>query len=205
MVRFPIVVGRVVSGAAGAALLLSLASVPAAAADGDGAAGPWNFGGAVMFSKYTLDDDTVDDDGVGARLNLGYRFNKWVGIEGSWLNSGELEGDLQPDDPGGELEIEVGGFMIDAVVYAPIPSDDIAFFGKAGLYRFDQQLDVFGSDGAKTSSSSRIITGLTLGAGIRVNLSPRVDIRVDGDWFDLDGGDYWTLSLGADYRFGGSK
>jgi opacity protein-like surface antigen len=203
MVRFPTIKSSVAGSAAGAALLLVLAAGPAAAADG--AAGPWNFGAAVMFSKYTLDDDTIDDDSVGGRINLGYRINKWFGVEGSWLDSGQLDGDLQPDDPGGELEVDVGGFMVDAVVYAPIASDDIAFFAKGGLYRFDQQLEEFGSDGAQTSSSSRIITGLTLGAGMRVNLSPRVDIRVDGDWFDLDGGDYWTLSLGADYRFGGSQ
>jgi opacity protein-like surface antigen len=190
------------------ALLLALAAaapVAAAAPAADGAAGPWNFGAALVFNKYTLDDDSIDDDGIGGRVNLGYRANQWLGVEGSWLNTGDLEGDLQQDDPGGEFDIQLGGFTASAVVYAPLPNDDISFYGKAGIYRLDQQLEVFGSDGAQTDGSSRIITGLTLGAGIRVNLTPRIDVRVDGDWFDIDDGEYWTLSLGADYRFGGSR
>jgi OOP family OmpA-OmpF porin len=187
--------------AAGAALALALGASPALAADDTG--GVWNAGAAVVFSKYTLDDDTIDDDAVGGKVFLGYRFNRWIGVEGSWLRSGEIDDDLDPDNSGGELEVDLGGFTVSGLLYAPLPSDDIAAYGKAGYYRLRQDLDVFGSDGQVTESAARNITGITLGAGVRVRVAPRVDIRAEGDWYDIDGGDYWTLSLGADYRFGG--
>jgi len=186
--------------AAGTALALALAATPAIAADDTTT---WTFGAAAVFGKYTLDDQTIDDDAVGGKVTLGYRVNRWVGVEGSWLRSGEFDDDLDQDNPGGEFEVDVGGFTLNAVFYAPLESDDLTVYGKAGFYRFDQQLDAFGSDGQLSSSASRIINGITLGAGVRVRVAPRVDIRAEGDWYDIDGGDYWALSLGADYRFGG--
>jgi opacity protein-like surface antigen len=190
----------IAGAAAAAALALTLAAAPAIAADD---AGPWNFGAAAVFGNYSFDDDTVDDDAIGGKLSLGYRFNRWIGLEGSWLHSGEFDDDLDPDNPGGELELDASGFSLSGIFYAPLDNDDLRFYGKAGLYRLDQDLDVFGSDGQVTDSSSRIITGVTLGAGVRVRVAPRVDIRAEGDWYDIDGGDYWALALGADYRFGG--
>jgi OOP family OmpA-OmpF porin len=186
--------------AAGAALALALAALPAHAADETSV---WNAGAAVVFGKYTLDDDTIDDDAVGGKVFLGYRFNRWIGVEGSWMRSGEIDDDLDQDNPGGEIEVDVGGFTVSGLLYAPLPGDDIAAYGKAGYYRLGQDLDIFGSDGTVTESSSRTITGITLGAGVRVRVAPRVDLRAEGDWYDIDGGDYWALSLGADYRFGG--
>jgi opacity protein-like surface antigen len=186
--------------AAGTALAMAFGASPALAAVDTST---WNFGAAAVFGKYTLDDDTIDDDGVGGKISLGYRFNRWIGLEGSWLRSGKFEDDLDQENPGGEFEVNVDGFTLNAVFYAPPVSEDLTFYGKAGFYRFDQQLESFGADGALSSSSSRIINGINLGAGVRVRVAPRVDIRAEGDWYDIDGGDYWALSLGADYRFGG--
>ncbi|MBL8225407.1 MAG: porin family protein [Chromatiales bacterium] len=186
--------------AAGAALALALTASPAWAADETSI---WNFGGAVVFGNYSLDDDTIDDDAVGGKVFLGYRFNRWIGVEGSWLRSGEIDDDLDQDNPGGEVEVDLGGFTVSGLLYAPLPTDDLVAYGKAGYYRLGQDLDVFDRDGQVTDSSSRTITGLTLGAGVRVRVAPRFDIRAEGDWYDIDGGDYWALSLGADYRFGG--
>jgi opacity protein-like surface antigen len=185
------------------AVLLATSSAPALAA-GDNP-DRWYLGGAVVFSNVQFDDEAIDDDAVGGKLTLGYQANEWFGVEGSWLNSGDFEDDQTPADNGGDASLDLSGFIVDAVAYAPFGTEDVRFFGKAGFYRFRQSLDVTDDVGVVSQSSARNIDGLTLGAGLRVRIAERVDIRAEGEWFDLDGADLWSLSLGADYRFGGSR
>lgn len=186
-----------------AAALAALAT-PALAADD--AATTWYAGGAVVFGNLKFDDAAIDDDAAGGRVSLGYRFNRWFGIEGSWLETADFEDDQLPAQPGGDAELGLDGFTLSAVGYAPyISNEDLAFYGKAGVYVLDQNLVVRDAAGVATEGSARRIDGLAVGAGLRAKVSERVDMRAEGEWFDLDGADLWLLSLGVDYRFGAPR
>ena len=192
---------RSAARAAGLALLLAGPAAPAAADD----FATWYAGGALVFANLQFDDGLIDDDAAGGKLVLGYRFNRWFGLEGSWLQTADFEDDQLPAEPGGDAEVGIDGFTLSAVAYAPIDSEDVAFYGKAGFYTLDQDLNVTDADGETTAKATRSIDGLTLGAGLRVKLAERVDLRAEGDWYSLDGADLWALSLGVDYRFGGKR
>jgi OOP family OmpA-OmpF porin len=187
--------------AACTAAALALLATPALAADD---ATTWYAGGAVVLANLQFDDDTLDDDAVGGRVSLGYRFNRWFAVEGSWLQTADFEDDQLPAAAGGEIELGIDGFSFAAVGYAPLPWDAIDLYGKAGLYVFDQELTVAGASGPGDTVSRRI-DGLTVGAGLRTRITDRLDLRAEGEWFDLDGADLWMLSLGVDYRFGAPR
>jgi opacity protein-like surface antigen len=94
------------------------------------------------------------------------------------------------------VDIDLDGLSIHAVGYLPMGSDDLQLYGKAGIYDFEQDLDT------DTGSSGRSASGLTLGAGTQIAVADTVSLRLEGDWFDIDGGEFWTVSLGVNWHFG---
>lgn len=176
------------------AAAFGLAALSAQAAEGPAG---WSVGAAVAFSDYSLDSDDIDDSEAGMKLTAGYRFNDWFGLEGAYVNSGEIEEDLDTTQPGGDVELTVSGFTFSALAYAPLPSEDLQVFGKAGWYDFDQDLTGSGMD------QNRGADGLTFGAGARISVADRWSIRAEYDWYDFDDAEFWTVNLGVDYHFGG--
>lgn len=173
--------------------LLGLYSLSAQAGPADPG---WLVGFSGMLTSYEIDGDVFDDEAVGGKLSVQYRINKYLGIEGSWLDSGSFREDTQPASPGGSVKIDLDGASIYAIGYLPLASEDIQLYGKGGFYDANQNLDT------DTGSSSRGASGLTFGAGTQIAMSSNVSLRLEGDWFDLDGGDFWTVSLGVNYHFG---
>jgi opacity protein-like surface antigen len=149
-----------------------------------------------MLTSYEIDGDVFDDEAAGAKLSVQYRINRYIGIEGSWLDSGNFSEDTDPANPGGDVDIDLHGLSIHAVGYLPMSSDDIQIYGKAGIYDFEQNLDT------DSGSSSRSASGITLGAGTQIAVASNVSLRLEGDWFDIDGGEFWTVSLGVNWHFG---
>ena len=49
-----------------------------------------------MLTSYEIDGDVFDDEAVGAKLSVQYRINRYIGIEGSWLDSGSFERGHRP-------------------------------------------------------------------------------------------------------------
>jgi opacity protein-like surface antigen len=173
--------------------LLGLYSLSAQA----GLADPgWLVGVSGMLTSYEIDGDVFDDEAVGAKLSVQYRLNKYFGVEGSWLDSGSFSQDTDPANPGGSVDVDLDGISIYAIGYLPLASEDLQVYGKGGIYDVDQNLDT------DNGSSSRSADGLTVGAGTQIAMSSKVSLRLEGDWFDLDGGDFWTVSLGVNYHFG---
>jgi len=176
------------------AIVLGLAATSALAADDETA---WNAGVAAVFGEYKFDDNNLDDSSTGFKLFTGYRFNKWFGLEGAYHNFGDFEEDVLPAAPGGDAVAEVDGFSGSALLYIPLPSEDFNAFVKGGYYFFDQQVLV---DDAVFGSNSP--DGFLAGAGMNFFVSDQLSLRAEGEWFDIDDGDLWSVNLGIQYLFG---
>lgn len=162
----------------------------------------WSIGAAAVFSDYQLDNKAIDDSAIGVKLSGQYRFNRYLGIEGAYLNSGEFKEEVAEGSGAfdSDAELTVDGFSLSLVGYLPLPSENIDVFAKLGYFDVDQELEV--GDAMETRGAD----GLTFGAGTRISMSERFGIRAELDWYELDdGADFWTVNLGVDYRFGGSR
>ncbi len=176
------------------AIVLGLAATSALAADDKTA---WNAGLAATFAEYSFDSNQLDDSSAGFKVFGGYRFNKWFGLEGGYYEFGDFDEDLDPPNPGGGATVRIDGLVGSALLFAPLDSSDFDAFAKVGYYSFDQQLEL-----DDTGVSSNSPSGLMLGAGARFYVSEQFAIRAEGEWFDIDQGDLWTLNLGFEYQFG---
>ena len=176
------------------AIVLGLAATSALAADDKTG---WNAGLAATFAEYSFDSNQLDDSSAGFKVFAGYRFNKWLGVEGAYYNFGDFDEDLDPPNPGGSAKAEIDGFAGSVLLFAPLDTQEFEVYAKAGYYGFDQQVLV---DDASVASNSP--SGLVVGAGSRFFVSDQFAVRAEGEWFDIDNGDLWTLNIGFEYQFG---
>jgi opacity protein-like surface antigen len=160
----------------------------------------WNVGAAALLGDYRFDSGDVSDTGAGLKLFAGYRFSEWFGVEAAYHNTGDFKEDITPAEAGGNAEVSLDGFSLAGLVFLPIPVEDVEFFAKAGFYNFDQELAVDDEFDQVNSPD-----GLMAGIGARFAVGEQFGIRFEADWFDIDDGELWSMNLGAEYLFGGSR
>lgn len=73
---------------------------------------------------------------------------------------------------------------------------DIQFFGKVGFFSLNQTLSI-----DEQNANSRRADGLTLGLGMNIPVAEDLALRVESDWYDLDGAHFWSAGLGVSYHF----
>lgn len=176
------------------AALLAMVAVPALGADDKTA---WEIGADAVFATYEWDDSAVEDSSTGGKIFGGYRFNRWLAVEGAYFNFGDFEADLDPGNPGGDNNLELDGFSLAGKLYVPLPLENLEPFVKAGWYDFDQQRVV---DNAVADANSP--SGLMAGGGVDLEVTDQLKFRLEGDWFEIDDANLWSLNLGVAYLFG---
>lgn len=152
-------------------------------------------GGSAVTAGLDRDDSTIDDSGIGFKLFGQYRLNSWLGLEGSYYNSGEFESNATSAG-GNRFELLYEGFRIDAVGYIPLPWEQVEFFLRAGHFFFDVESKVNGS-----STGTGGDNGVVLGTGIAVQVTDHLHFRTAVDWYDADLADLASIELGLEYRF----
>jgi hypothetical protein len=180
-----------------AALLLAASGAQAQGLFEADDATKWRVGGGAAFGDFEDDDGIIDDSQVGFALFSQYQFNKWFGVEGGYLNTGDFEGDIGTGASRQKVELSYKGFNIAAVGYAPLGGDDISLFGKIGFFDFDTDLS---QDGGITDSGHQ--DGAMAGAGAVINIAENFGIRAEAQIFDVDDADFWTAIIGIEYQFG---
>ncbi len=157
----------------------------------------WRVGAAASFGDFEGDPNVpIDDSAVGFKLYGGYKFNNWFGVEGAYLNTSDFTQEATISSP--KLDTSYSGFMVSAVGYVPLPGDEVEVYGKVGFFDFDQDLAI--SDANFQSGSE---DGATAGVGAAIAIADNLGIRAEYEWFDIESGDFWSVNLGLEYRFGG--
>ena len=160
-----------------------------------------DFGVAQIEEEETPDAVSLDDNSLAWRLNLGLEFNEYVGIEGSYFSTGDIDGSLATVGinfpPPIEFETEFEAISL-SIVGTQRVSDAVSLFGKLGY--FDGKMEIAVPSAPFFADIDE--SGLSAGAGIRLTLTDGFALRGEFDWYDTEIDTVWALSVGIQYRFG---
>jgi OOP family OmpA-OmpF porin len=153
------------------------------------AGGPAYVGGSIGNSSVEVEDSGVSFDASDTAFKVygGYRFFKFFGVEGSYVDFGS------PEDSG--FTIEPDGWDAFAVGVLPI-GERFEVFGKLGLLWWDA--DISGSGFSDSDSGSDTAWGV----GGAFKIGDHFAVRLEYEVFDIeDTEDVNLFSVGGEWRF----
>ncbi|MCU8104325.1 porin family protein [Shewanella sp. SM101] len=149
------------------------------------------------YLKVDGDDDFDDNSDVMQGL-VGYKFNKYLALEGSYINFGDYGNGL--------ANAETDGYTAALKVMLPI-ADRVELYAKGGQLWYSTDYDVVGFSGNDDGE------GVFAGAGVAFKVTDRFLINAEYTWYDADINadnvangantetDFKQASLGVEYRF----
>ena len=184
------------------AAVISLASLSAYShadnmSNSDAAENGIYVGANYGYLKVDGDDDFDDNSDVMQGL-VGYKFNKYLALEGSYINFGDYGNGL--------ANAETDGYTAALKVMLPIV-DRVELYAKGGQLWYSTDYDVVGFSGNDDGE------GVFAGAGVAFKVTDRFLINAEYTWYDADinvdsvanGGktdtDFNQASIGVEYRF----
>lgn len=163
-----------------AALMLCALAGSASAEDG------FYIGGGA--GQASVDESQYDDEDTALSVFGGYQFNRHFAIEGGYADLGEIE-------PGeGAATLEADSFHVAAVGMLPV-TDAFAFYGKAGLHRWDADTGLALLNGEDSG------TDPVYGIGAQYRFNERFALRVDLSRFRMEDVDVDVAQLQARFDF----
>jgi OmpA-OmpF porin, OOP family len=184
------------SGSIALALAASVHFVTAHAQD----SGPY-LGGALGQSKLkewctgetaTIRFTACDDTDIAWKLLGGYRFNRYVGVEASYVDWGEVTASL---NTGAQVAADQHSYGLAAVGTIPL-GPGFELFGKAGFVKTEQETRRI-SPGPSTVNRDE--TEFHYGLGAKYAFASNWALR--GEWEKTDKLKVELLSFGLEYRF----
>jgi OOP family OmpA-OmpF porin len=142
---------------------------------------------------------SVDGKDTAWKLFGGYMFNRHFGIEGAYVDLGEVSYSgtfFGAPVTGGK--VEVNGFNIAALGSYPL-TDEFSIFGKIGLFLWDVKAS--DTTGGAPFSDKADGTDISFGLGVGYNFSRNLGVRAEWERFELDDTDADLLSIGIVWRF----
>ncbi|AZG72217.1 porin family protein [Shewanella livingstonensis] len=163
----------------------------------DGAENGVYVGANYGYLKVDGEDDFDDDNDVLQGL-VGYRFNNYLALEGSYIDFGHYGNNLS--------SAKTDGYTAGLKVTLPI-ADRVELYAKGGQLWYSTDYDVVGFSGNKDDE------GVFAGAGVAFKVTERFLINAEYNWYDAEinldnvsnGSDTETdfkqASIGVEYRF----
>lgn len=154
--------------------------------------------GVVQYQTYCDNRAGVcDDKDGGARVFLGYQFNKYVALEGAYAYMGSVN----VAGPGVDTETKTEGFDLLGVFTIPL-TDRFSLLGKAGAYRMRATTE----DPLNGINTGETSAGFAYGVGVGYDLG-KLGIRGEFLRYDNVGGarvgedSLFFLNVGVLFRF----
>lgn len=154
-------------------------------------------GGNYGYLKVDGDDDFDDDNDVWQGL-VGYKFNPYIAVEGSYIDFGKYGSSV--------AGAETDGYTAALKLMLPL-GERVELYAKGGQLWYDTDYHVAGIDGGDDD------TGVFAGAGVGFKITENFLINAEYTWYDaeidagdvVDGADTSTdfkqASIGLEYRF----
>ncbi len=156
---------------------------------------------AANIGQSSIDDIDgvgIDDSTTAFRLDTGYRFSDWFGIDAAYVNMGTLEADVTIlPGTSSSFEASADGFELGLVGRIPL-GDKLAVIGRIGNYWWSGDVSI---DGLETSESGNDVA---YGIGGEFTFTPSFGLTVDWRRYSLDDTDIDVAMLGLVIRFGDS-
>jgi opacity protein-like surface antigen len=162
---------------------------------------PKDHGWYVGFGLGFADDKGLDDDGDGFKVFGGYRFNKYIALEGAVVSLGD---DL------GRIDAVKDGISVQAVAIWPVRKK-LGLFAKLGFFDWEERVgsgefECFSVIGGFTcvEEEDKIDDGTdtAYGLGLDYHISKRWSFRAEWERFvDVGEGDVDLISFGSLFRF----
>jgi len=156
----------------------------------------WYIGGGVGNFNVEIDrfrdvDDAVgrlDDDDTGWKVLTGYRFNRFVSLEGAYVDFGRQSDTFDVGGTSGDFTAHLSGFSPQLI--GTIPMGPVELSGKVGVYFIDIDLDadidnVDELDFDSNTSEENFMYGVGIGA----TFFERLNAKLEYEWIDIGRGD----------------
>jgi hypothetical protein len=163
---------------------LAIALLMACTASTLGIAGPFYVGGSYGNTTLQADVSNIDFDAddPGWKVFAGFRFLRFLGVEGGYVDLGS------PSD--GNISVDLKGWDVAGMGILGLGPVDI--FAKYGAFRWDSDVTNAGSDSG---------TDQVYGVGLGFHFG-HIGIRGEYEKFDVDNtDDLYMVSVGFEWRF----
>jgi len=171
------------------ATLTASIAIPAIADDG------FYFGGSVgqsSLSAANVDDIELDGDATGFKVFAGGRFLKVLGVEGSYVDFGNV----QIDSESTGIDADISGATLQGVAYLPLGIADV--FVKGGLFQQSEIVLSGSGPGAVVSDSG---ASAVYGAGVQFRIKSFA-VRAEVEYYEPENVEQlYMVSIGASYTF----
>ena len=170
-----------------AASALALTMPMAAVADGTGLMlGGGAYWGSVNENAGDFGEFKIDDSSGAYNLDIGWRFNKWIAVDGGYWGLGEYKSDS--NILGEDIKVDSSAWTVGVIGSIPIWIIDI--YGRLGAAWYENDSRITTDDG----------NSAYYGLGVAFNLGASLDLY--GEWtrFDIDT-DLDLFGLGVRWTF----
>jgi len=169
--------------------LLAASPVFAASAPEEGFYLGAAYGTAKLDDKAFRDQQplSVDDKDSSLQLWGGYRFTKWIAMEGRYATLGEYKAVIYDGDSGTtDSKIKADSFTVNMKVILPIGNSGFDVYGLLGLGIANWDAEVGPVDPKPALSASDIEGAVTYGLGVRWTILPSltVQLALDGNTYE---------------------
>jgi outer membrane protein OmpA-like peptidoglycan-associated protein len=149
--------------------------------------------GDFGYSGEHKHDFKIDGDDTGWKAYLGYNFTRWLGIEAGYVDFGGISDKFR----GENFDLDLTGW--DGFLVGTLPLGPVDLFAKAGAINFKPDLNY----GGISEDDNEV--EFAYGVGLAYNIG-HWSLRAEAEGFeDNEVDDFYFLSAGVTYRFGGGK